>query len=163
MDPPASEDEDAVPLDVQSPWFYQLRKYHFYGLQIGAPAAFLFWWPVAMSWSINMIFKTPFTMTIYRYCQYFAFIDAAGINFFAIVYHFMKAARKGTLHTGRHLIFLALWISYAILMLIFEFFFYPGAAQYVEDYFNTVVYERRKWIREREVLFDLHKKNHADK
>ena len=57
---------------------------------------------------------------------------------FAFVYHFIEATDQHALERGDHGFFTAFWGIYSFTCIMVVSTFYPGAAQYVDDYFTFV-------------------------
>ena len=80
---------------------------------------------------------------------------------FTFVYHFMEAGNENVLKEGDHSFFITFWATYSLICVIVVGGFYPGARQYLDDYFSFIkdqVVEELRKVMDPEIpvnLYDL--------
>ena len=103
------------------------------GLGFGVYSSFMFWFPVTLTWIVELLEPCPLTMQLFMYAAMASHISAFGGNFATFAYHFVEAGFE----IDRDYYFLSVWSMYTFLVLTCEAAYYPGAAQYANNYLRS--------------------------
>jgi hypothetical protein len=77
-------------------------------------------------------------MTLVKHAMQMTPIQAYGLNILAVAYHIAESSLMNELRVGDHTFFITFWSIYSWMCIMSVATFYPGAQQYVSDYFAFI-------------------------